>query len=921
MNRKHFMTMLLGLCPATLFAQRGSQTSQYIVAGAYNALPVVYNINEEIATKTIPSNPVKWGLDVAWDWDQNILRGVNFLNKDVVKIGRVSFQATDVVGEDFVLSSAQQAALQNRLNLIGKTGVTDIAFNHDNGQWSDPQKGPTYKANYYGKPVNWYRVIKASVLYARQKGFNVVTISPFNEPDYKGWADPEIGLKEGWTDQGTVAHFKEVARLLTEDKDLAGIRISAGNTLNCDEALTWYNGVQPYVTEGNTHQLSGTLSSYANFWKTVRNNGHVATADELHNTMEAFVAVHYGMQQGIWWGWEAACRSEFCDASYFGKEIGYNENRSAWSAATVYKREGGRIDAFAGGSERQAYTSSYDFVSLDRPAYYDSYGPVYSYSLEIPGGTGYQQGQTNAERMINITYGEDAPTRALLEEQVYVIMNKGSKLCIGPSGGSTVDGAIIIQDDYGSTSASAKPNLWQQWKIQAVSPTIGGEFGYYYIKSNYNTNQKLDIKDWSLDSSAEMILYNGSGGTNEQWSFIYAGDGDYYIRSRHSGLYLGMVSGNYGAKLRQQEFTGSDLQRWRFIQGDSPLSLTAPKAPSNLVLTPQSASVKLTWTKSTTRSTVVGYNIYRTTADPTSATSTDWDVIGRVVPTLEFIDNDVMQGKTYYYKVRTLDKACNLSTATDIQSIEIPESKDLIAHFPFTTDSYDTSENILDAVTSSGATYSTTQYKIGNGSLFLNGKGSYVKLPCGIINSQMTIALWAYVSNTTKAWQRVFDFGNGENQYMFFTPNNGSEARFVMKNGGNEEILSTSKLSAGWHYIAVTISNERVALYIDGDLKDYSDAMTIRPLDIKPRLNYVGRSQFASDPLFAGYINDLRIYNYPLTGDDITKLYNGKEPTNLKEIKENNKNHDTYIYDISGKRYTTPQKGLNIIGGKKVVFK
>lgn len=914
--------MLLGFVSATSFAQRASHTSQYIVAGAYNALPVVFNVNEDISSKTIPSTPIKWGLDVAWDWEQNILRGVNFLNKDVVKVGRVSFQATDVVGEDLTLSSAQQVALQNRLNLIAKTGVTDIALNHDNGQWGDPEKGPTYKANYYGKPVNWYRVIKATVLYARNKGFNVVAISPFNEPDFKGWADANIGQKAGWTDQGTVAHFKEVARLLTEDTDLAGIRISAGNTLNCDEALTWYNGVEPYVSEGNTHQLSGSFDKYAKFWQTVRNNGHVATADELHNTMEAFVAIHYGMQQGIWWGWEAACRAEFCDASYFGKEIGYNENRSAWTAATVYKREGGRIDAFAGGSERQAVTSSYDFISLDRPAYYDSYGPVYSYSLEIPGGTGYQEGQTNAEKMINITYGEDVPVEPLSDEQVYVIMNKGSKLCLGPSGGSTNDGAIIIQDDYGSTSTTAKAKSWQQWKIQAVSPTVGGEFGYYYIKSNSNSSQKLDIKDWSLDSSAEMILYNGSGGTNEQWSFVYAGDGDYYIRSRHSGLYLGMVSGNYGAKLRQQGFTGSNLQRWRFIRSDSPLSLTAPKAPSNLVLTPQSASVKLTWTKSTTRNTVAGYNIYRTAADPTSATSADWDVIGRAVTTLEFIDNDVMQGKTYSYKVKTLDKACNLSTATDIQSIMIPEDKALIAHLPFTGDSYDTSSNMLDAVTSSSVTYSTTQYKVGNGSMFLNGKASYAKLPDGIINnSQMTIALWAYVSDITKAWQRVFDFGNGENQYMFFTPNNGSEARFVMKNGGNEEVLSISKLSMGWHYIAVTISDERVALYIDGELKDYSDAMTIRPSDIRPHMNYIGRSQFSADPLFAGYINDLRVYNYPLPGEDITKLYNGEEPTGLKEIKENIKNQDANIYDISGRRYTIPQKGLNIIGGKKVVFK
>ena len=913
MNKNYILAMLLGLLPATSFAQRGSQTSHYIVAGAYNALPVVYNVNDDITTKTIPSAPVKWGLDVAWDWDQNILRGVNFLNKDVVKIGRVSFQATDVVGEDLVLSSAQQAALQNRLNLIGRTGVTDIALNHDNGQWGDPQKGPTYKANYYGKPINWYRVIKATVLYVKRKGFNVVTISPFNEPDYKGWADPEIGLKEGWTDQGTVAHFKEIARLLTEDTDLAGIRISAGNTLDCDKALTWYNGVKPYVSEGNTHQLAGSFNSYANFWQTVRNNGHVATADELHNTMEAFVGIHYGMQQGIWWGWEAACRAEFCDASYFGKEIGYNENRSAWTAATVYKREDGRIDAFLGGSERQANTSSYDIVSLDRPVYYDTYGPVYSYSMEIPGGTGYQQGQTNAERMINVTYGEDVPIEALDTNTVYVIMNLNSKKAIGYQNASSAAGTQLVQNEYSGSSAAAH----QRWKLQAISDRSGGDFGYYKIwnQRSATKNHLIDIKDWSLSEGGLAIGYPGDGGTLEQFFFEYAKDGCYYIRSRHSGLYLevenGSVSNN--ARIQQGEFTGGDYQKWRIMPYRSPMELVKPVAPMELKAEKKSAAVKLTWAQSTS-SDAAGYEVLR------SQDGGGWDVIGRMVQGTEFLDNDVIPNVNYEYKVKTIDKARNRSEASTSVQAETVSQNSLIAHLKFDESADDETEYLNDGVVGGTESYSTTTYKTGTAALRLNGTNTYVKIPEAVVAQKtMTIAMWAFI-NTTNAWMRLFDFGNNTTQYVFFSPNTGSESRFVMKNGGDEQILSADKLSTGWHHVSVTISNEEVALYIDGVKKAMSTTMTIRPYDIKPKLNYIGRSQFAVDPLFNGYVDDFRIYNYALSSDDVTKLYNGEEPTSIKKtmIMESGNVGVNDVYDISGKKLSTPQKGLNIINGKKI---
>ena len=872
--------MLLGTVPATSFAQRPAHTSQYLKPSVHSALPVTYSVGADISTLSVPASPINWGMDTAWDSEDNVIRGTNYISKDVLKIGRVSFQATDVVGEDLTLTSAQKAALQQRLDHIGLSGVTDIVLNHDNGMWGDPEKGPTYKANYYGKPVNWYRVIKATVLYARSKGFNVVAISPFNEPDFKGYADTETGVKANWTDQGTVAHFKEVARLLTEDTDLAGIRISAGNTLNCDQALTWYNGVKPYVSEGNTHQLAGSFDNYANFWKTVSNNGHVVTADELHNTMEAFVGIHYGVQQGIWWGYEAACRGEFCKASYYGKEIGYAENRSTWTAASVYKwqdpkktmPQGMQIAAFLGCSERQANPQTYDVTSLDRPVYYDSYGPVYGYSMFLPAGTGYSEGQYNAERMIQINYGEDVPIEPIYTDRSYVIQNKGCKYCFTAK--NDADGTNIGKGSYNGTTS----NNYQRWKFEPIANNSGGDFGYYIIRSERHNYHVIDLKDWSTAAGANIILWSGSGGTNEQWFFEYAGSGYYYIRSRHSGLYLGVTGTSSIGAVVTQTFTGSDLQKWRFIPTDASLEKDAPAAPTGLKAEKQSGSLKLSWTASSA-SDIAGYMVLRA-EESEAAESSSWDVIGRMVESPEFIDNDVKEGTTYVYKVKAVDKSRNMSAASETVSVEatmVPSS--LVAYYTFENSLEDETDNIFDAVDVSAA-YSTTVKKAGEAALSLNGNTAHLSLPAGVANSsKMTVAMWVY-STSSSNWQRIFDFGNGTDQYMFLSPNSdGSEMRFVMKNGGGEEILSTSTLKRdSWHHIAVTIGDDEVVLYVDGVAKASSSSMKIRPSDIRPVRNYIGRSQFVSDARFKGYIDEFCVFNYALSSDNVTRLYNGEMP-------------------------------------------
>lgn len=911
MNKTFILTTLFVLpfvgenIGSFLFAQTVPHSSQMLRGGVKDALPVPFKQNADISQHAIPEAPILWGMDTAWDSEDNVTRGTNYIGKDVMSIGRVSFQPSDLVDADGNLSSAQQAALQSRLNHIAISGVHSVILNCDHEALN--------KTNYYGKPEEWYKVIKASVKYIRAKGFSVVAVSPFNEPDYSAWGE------------GTMAHFRSIAKLISEDDYFKGIRISAGNTLNCDQALSWYNYMKPYVTEGNTHQLAGSFDSYASFWQKVRSDGNHATADELHNVGEAFIGAHYGMQSGVWWGWDGAARGEYCKAAYTGKEIGYAENRSAWTAATVYKRADGRTDAFIGSSERQANTSSYDFVSTDRPVYYEGYGPVYNYTMTIPGGTGYQQGQTNAERMIQITSGEDVPLDYLMGG-TFAIMNVNSSMCLGFYNGAKSEGLNITQMAYSSSTAATH----QRWTVEPVSTTIGGDYSYFVLRNVRDNTQVMDLLNWSTAEGGEVIGYKGGLGANEQWFAEYAGKGNWYIRSRHSGLYLEIrnASKNKNGYLQQAAFTGNANQQWRFIPYNAKLEQTPPAAPTGLNATVQSASVQLTW-NANSETDLAGYVVLRAKKASDLSSAASWDMIGRMISGTTFVDNTAEAGTEYVYKLKAVDRTRNQSEASALVAAAVPadgSGKTLVARYAFMENTADATENVNDAVAEGTVTYTQNGVRENVNSLELGGT-SCLMLPAAVAHhATMTVSMWAKIPASANAWQRLFDFGNSTEQYFFLTANNGSEMRVVLKDGGSEQILSAPKPEAGWHHFAVTLDKDAVTLYQDGEAVATSSDITLRPADFMPVRNYIGRSQFTADPLFGGSIGDVRIYNAALTDAEVKTVMNGGEPTAVSLVgsddADNGRNTDK-VYNLAGQEQNarTLTKGVYVKNGRKVMYK
>ncbi|HUC83910.1 MAG TPA: LamG-like jellyroll fold domain-containing protein [Candidatus Acidoferrales bacterium] len=74
-----------------------------------------------------------------------------------------------------------------------------------------------------------------------------------------------------------------------------------------------------------------------------------------------------------------------------------------------------------------------------------------------------------------------------------------------------------------------------------------------------------------------------------------------------------------------------------------------------------------------------------------------------------------------------------------------------------------------------------------------------------------------------------------------------------------------------WVHVAVTYNGSVASLYTNGVLVE-SGAVSIPPTAFNPALNYLGESQWPSDPMFSGALDEVRVYNYALSGAQIAQL-------------------------------------------------
>lgn len=880
------------LYAATALAQDEvrSSSSLYLPAFTKADVTVAFDVNAEGKT----FEPI-WGLDQAWISEQNLKKGVNHMLKENVGIGRTAFRFTKPLVNDSALAADQVNALQRRTNIFNQVSNTlPLVFTADQEAGTDEY----YVKNNAAINDHWAAMINSHVHWMQEKTKHpIVGISPFNEGDY--WSKEE---------GGSAAKQWQVAKLLKEQYPrCADIAMVGGNTLNNDKALSWYTPGKQYYDWGNTHQLAGSFDTFAKFFQQVARDGKVGYADEMHNVGEAMVGLEYGMTVGIWWGFDSRARGEFCQISRHGQRLAYGEHRDNWTAASVWRHDDGRVKAFVGSSERQAATTNYQLVSTARDVYYDGYGPVREYLTEMPGGTGYQKGQTNAERVVDITWGEDVAPGVL--DGTYKIVNKKSGNVLSYSS----NGNNIIQQRFVAT------NKRQQWTVKPCTNRTGGDLSFYDIESVADNNIRINVKDYST-TTGDLIAWTQTLPTsNEQWYVEYVGDGYYYIRNRESALYMAAYADGATARLIQTTMlpeANRDRMLFRFLPIEVNYETTAPAQPAGLTAEAHAASVTLKW-DANTDDDLEGYMVLR------APQGTDqWNTIARKLPVNTFTDNTCRPGTSYIYKVKAIDLAQNLSEASSVVEATPTAESSTIGHWLMEGNTHDATANMMDGAFCGNAVY-VDDCKEGIKALRLNSSSSqYVQLPYEVAGSdELTVALWIKWRSGTSTWQRIFDFGNDTEHYMFLTPNNAETnvMRFAIKNGGDEQTVDcrTRLQAQQWKHVAVSIGKGQTVIYVDGEAVGSSTGITIRPSDIRPVLNYLGRSQFASDPFLMADLDDVRILNYAVGADDVKAMMDGTDPVAVRTPSV--VGQPAVTYGLDGIRRTAPRRGLNVIDGKKVI--
>lgn len=204
--------------------------------------------------------------------------------------------------------------------------------------------------------------------------------------------------------------------------------------------------------------------------------------------------------------------------------------------------------------------------------------------------------------------------------------------------------------------------------------------------------------------------------------------------------------------------------------------------------------------------------------------------------------------------------------------------KQQIAHYTFDGNADDSSGNTLNGTLVGEPNFA--EGIIGQ-ALSFDGTNDYVQLPADFddFSPGITISVWARPAAAT-SWARFVDLGNGDNNDNIYLSRNGTTANLTYSHyrgttsAGAVTAENALNLNEWQMYAAVMDQTGNVTLYRNG-VPVQTGTIAQMPNILTRSSNFIGKSNWADDALYNGLLDDIQIWNYPLTADQIADMYAG----------------------------------------------
>jgi hypothetical protein len=155
------------------------------------------------------------------------------------------------------------------------------------------------------------------------------------------------------------------------------------------------------------------------------------------------------------------------------------------------------------------------------------------------------------------------------------------------------------------------------------------------------------------------------------------------------------------------------------------------------------------------------------------------------------------------------------------------------------------------------------------------------------ISGAMTAACWAKVTRTCEADQTFVGKGQGGSCWWLGRTDSAQAciAMDIVLPTGSERrmrISGAEKIDDGtWHHLVGTFDGTTMTIYVDG-VRDNSIAGLWGHIHTDTEPLYIGESPLARKERWDGLTDDVRIYSYALSSEEVKMLYEGKEPPREK---------------------------------------